>query len=58
MTCHISDARIWHFIQALQHETGWTAPSLLIDTIVEREGIDRDRVAQVFRERTLMHGAG
>ena len=58
MTCHLSDARIWQLIQALQHETGWTAPSLLIDTIVEREGLDRDRVAQVFRERTLMQGAG
>jgi len=58
MTCHLSDARIWQLIQALQHETEWTAPALLIDTITEREGLDRDRVQQVFRERTLTQGAG
>ena len=56
--CHLSDARIWQLIQTIQFETGWTAPALLIDTITEREGLDRDRVQQVFRERTVMQGAG
>jgi len=58
MTCHLSDARIWSAIQSLIHETGWTDAALLIDAIAEREGVDRDRVRQVYRERIVMGGAG
>lgn len=58
MTCHLSDAQIWAAIQSLMHETGWTEPSLIIDAITERKGIDRDRVKQVYRERAVMGGAG
>lgn len=58
MTCHLSDAKIWAAIQAMADVRGWQTPSLLIDTVAEREGIDRDRVADVFRARTTMQGAG
>lgn len=58
MTCHLSDAKIWAAIQAMAEVTGWQTPSLLIDAIAERGGIDRDRVADVFRARTTMQGAG
>ena len=56
--CHLSDAQIWAAIQSLMHETGWTEPSLIVDAITEREGIDRDRVKQVYRERAVMGWAG
>lgn len=58
MTCHLSDARIWQLIQDLARETGWDTPSLLVDTIADREGLNRDRVAQVYRNNTVMQGAG
>ena len=58
MTCHLSDAQIWTSIQALVHQTGWTEPSIIIDAVSEKEGVDRDRVRQVYRERIVMGGAG
>ena len=58
MACHMSDAKIWAAIQAMAEVTGWQTPSLLVDTVADREGIDRERVADVFRARTTMQGAG
>jgi hypothetical protein len=55
---HLSDQQIWASIQALMHETGCTEPSLIIDAIAEREGIDRDQVKRIYRERIVMGGAG
>ena len=55
---HLSDQQVWAAIQAIIHETGWTEPSLVIDAITEREGITREQVALVYRERIVMGGAG
>ena len=55
---HLSDQQVWAAIQAIIHETGWTEPSLVIDAITEREGITREQVERVYRERIVMGGAG
>ena len=55
---HLSDQQVWAAIQAIIHETGWTEPSLVIDAITEREGIRREQVERVYRERIVMGGAG
>ena len=58
MASHMTDQQLWAAMQSLIHETGWTEPSLIIDAIAEREGVEREQVKRVYRERIVMGGAG
>lgn len=42
--CHLTDAKIWQRLQDQEDKTGWQSADLLIDTVAELEGIDRERV--------------
>jgi hypothetical protein len=53
----LTDQRIWEAIQELTERTAWPTPAV-IDAVVLAYGIDRDRVAQVWRERSFTTGAG
>ena len=57
MASHMTDQQLWAAMQSLIHETGWTEPSI-IDAIAEREGVEREQVKRVYRERIVMGGAG
>lgn len=58
MPCHLTDAQIWQRLQEKERETGWQSADLLIDTVAELEGIDRERVQAVYVARSTMQGAG
>ena len=53
----MTDQRIWESLRDMTERTGWP-PSAVIDAVADEHGLDRDRVAQVWRERTLGMGAG
>ena len=53
----MTDQNIWAALLAMTEATGWP-PSAVIDAVTEQHGLDRDRVAQVWRERMLGMGAG
>lgn len=56
--CHLTDAKIWQRLQDQEDKTGWQSADLLIDTVAELEGIDRERVQAVYVARSTMQGAG
>ena len=53
----MTDQRIWAAILAMTERTSWPA-SAVIDAVADEHGLDRDRVAQVWRERMVNGGAG
>ena len=53
----MTDQRIWTALRETDERTGWP-PSAVIDAVAMEHGLDRDRVAQVWRERLAMGGAG
>lgn len=53
----MTDARIWAALLEMQESTGWP-PAAIVDAVAEKLAIDRDRVAQVWREREFNHGCG
>jgi hypothetical protein len=53
----MTDQRIWQAIQEIAERTGWPAPAV-IDAVAMDLEQDRDRVAQVWRERMTGAGAG
>ena len=56
--CHLTAAKIWQRLQDQEDKTGWQSADLLIDTVAELEGIDRERVQAVYVARSTMQGAG
>ena len=53
----MTDAHIWTALRDMQERTGWP-PAACIDAVALDAGLDRERVAQVWRERALAGGAG
>ena len=53
----MTDQRIWAAILAMTERTSWPA-SAVIDAVADEHGLDRDRVAQVWRTWALKAGAG
>ena len=53
----MTDQRIWAAILAMIERTSWPA-SAVIDAVADEHNLDRDRVAQVYRERMMNGGAG
>jgi NADH:ubiquinone oxidoreductase subunit E len=53
----LSDQRIWEALREITERTGWPTPAV-IDAVAMDYGLDRARVAQVWRERSFTTGAG
>jgi hypothetical protein len=53
----MTDQRIWAALQEMTERTGWP-PSAVIDAVADEHALERDRVAQVWRERMTGMGAG
>jgi len=53
----MTDQRIWAAIQDMTERTGWP-PSAVFDAVAKEHGLDRDRVAQVWRDRMAGMVAG
>lgn len=53
----MTDARVWEAIKEMDESTGWP-PAAIVDAVAEKLETDRDRVAQVWRERSFNIGAG
>ena len=53
----MTDAAIWTALRDMTEATSWP-PSAVIDAVADEHGLDRDRVAQVWRERMTGMGAG
>lgn len=53
----MTDQRIWEALRDISERTGWPA-SAVIDAVAMDFNLDRERVAQVWRERSLSAGAG
>lgn len=56
--CHLIEAKIAARLREQEAKTGWQSADLLIDTVAELEGIDREHVRSVWVRMTTMQGAG
>lgn len=58
MTCHLTESKIMKALKDQEAKTGWETADLLIDTVAELEGIDRESVRSVYVRMVTMQGAG